>query len=71
MKKNQVWVRAAGLCLLLLLIMIFAISVGSADLSMWDSLQLVLAKIPGIGNLFDVSELGDTYEMIVWNVRMP
>ena len=44
MKQSLVWVKVAGLSLLLLLVMIFAISVGSADLSMWDSLQMVLAK---------------------------
>lgn len=71
MKKNTIWVRVAELFLLLLLVMVFAISVGSADLSMMDSLQLVLDKIPGIGNLIDVSELAAAYDKIIWQVRMP
>ncbi len=71
MKKNNIWVKVAELFLLLLLVMVFAISVGSADLSMFDSLQLVLDKIPGIGNLVDVSELAVTYDKIIWQVRMP
>lgn len=71
MKQSLVWVKVAGLSLLLLLVMIFAISVGSADLSMWDSLQMVLDKVPGIGRLTDVSELAVTYDKIIWQVRMP
>ena len=71
MKHKFIWVRVAELVLLLLLVMIFAISVGSADLSMWDSLQMVLDKIPFIGNFIDVSELAATYEKIIWQVRMP
>ena len=71
MKQSLVWVKVAGLSLLLLLVMIFAISLGSADLSMLDSLQMVLSKIPGIGSLTDVSELAVTYDKIIWQVRMP
>ncbi len=71
MKQSLVWVKVAGLSLLLLLVMIFAISVGSADLSMWDSLQMVLNKVPGIGSLTDVSELAASYDKIIWQVRMP
>lgn len=71
MKKDRVWVRAAELCLLLLLVMVFAISVGSADLSMWDSLQIVLSKIPGIGRWIHTEGTAVTYEKIIWQVRMP
>lgn len=71
MKKNRVWVRAAELCLLLLLVMVFAISVGSADLSMWDSLQIVLSKIPGLGRWIQAEGIAVTYEKIIWQVRMP
>ena len=71
MKQKLIWVKVAGLCLLLLLVMVFAISVGSADLSMWDSLQLVLSKVPVFGSMTDVSELAATYEKIIWQVRMP
>lgn len=71
MKKKLIWVKAAELFLLLLLVMIFAISVGSADLSMIDSLQIVLNRIPVIGNHVDVSELAVTYDTIIWQVRMP
>ena len=71
MKNRIVWVRVAELCLLLLLVMIFAISVGSANLSMWGSLQIVLDKIPFIGNYIDAAELASTYEKIIWQVRMP
>lgn len=71
MKNDKVWVRAAELCLLLLLVMIFAISVGSADLSMWDSLKIVLSRIPGIRHVIHVTEMTGAYERIVWQVRMP
>lgn len=71
MKQRFVWVKVAGLGLLLLLVMIFAISVGSADLSMLDSLQIVLSKVPVLENVVDVSELAATYDKIIWQVRMP
>lgn len=71
MKNRVVWVRVAELSLLLLLVMIFAISVGSADLSMWDSFQIVLHKIPGLDSVVNVSELAATYDKIIWQVRMP
>lgn len=71
MKHRLVWVKVAGLSLLLLLVMVFAITVGSADLSMWESLRLVLSKLPGIGEFMNVSELAATYDKIIWQVRMP
>ena len=71
MKQSLVWVKVAGLSLLLLLVMIFAISVGSADLSMWESLRLVLSKLPGAGSYMNAADLADTYDKIIWQVRMP
>ena len=71
MKKGFQWVHILGLLLILLVAMIFSVSVGSANLSMWDSLRLFVNKLPLVGDLIDVSDIGATYEIIVWKVRMP
>lgn len=71
MKRNKGWLNIIFLILILLATMIFSVSVGSADLSVWDSLRLFASKLPLVGNLVDVSDIGGTYEIIVWKVRMP
>ena len=55
----------------LFLCIIGAASVGSASITMIDSLKLVLSKIPVIGDLMDVTELKAVYEVIIWKVRLP
>ncbi len=57
--------------LILFAVMLVAVSVGSADLSVVDSLKIVIDRIPLLGNLVDISDIGTTYEIIVWKVRMP
>jgi len=71
MKTDFKWIRIIELSLILFVAMIVAVSVGSANLSVEDSLKIVLDKLPLLGNLVDVSDLGTTYEVIVWKVRMP
>ena len=51
--------------------MLLSVSIGSADLSVVDSLRLVLAKIPVLERFVDISDLSITYKVIVWKVRMP
>ncbi len=71
MKHSFQWIRILELSLILFAVIIVAVSVGSADLSVVDSLRLVVKKIPLLGNLVDVSDIGTTYEVIIWKVRMP
>lgn len=71
MKCSFKWIRILELSLILFVVMVVAVSVGSANLSVEDSLKLVVDKIPLLGNLVDVSDIGTIYEVIVWKVRMP
>ncbi len=71
MKRNRRWLNIIILILVMLAVMIFSVSVGSANLSVWDSLRLFANKLPLVGDLIDVSDIGATYEIIVWKVRMP
>ncbi len=71
MKRTFQWIRILELSLILFAVMLVAVSVGSADLSILDSLKLVADRVPFLGNLVDTSHIGTTYEIIVWKVRMP
>lgn len=71
MKKTFQWFRILGLLIILFFVMVCAVSLGSADLSILDSLKIVASKIPFIGELIDISYIGTTYEIIIWKVRMP
>lgn len=71
MRKGFQWIHILGLILILVLAVVASVSVGSADLSAWDSLRLVLGKLPIVGDVIDTSDIGNAYEIIVWNIRMP
>lgn len=71
MKKKFSWIRLTELILLLLIVVVFAIAVGSADLSMADSLKILLSKIPVIGDFIDIPTVAEAYETIIWKVRLP
>ena len=71
MKKKFSWVTLTELILILLAVMLFAITVGSADLSMMDSLKILLDKIPFFGDFIDVPVTAESYVTIIWKVRMP
>lgn len=66
-RKN--WILELNI--LLFIVMIVAVSVGSANLSVLDSFKLVLDKIPGLKELVDVSDISTAYDIIVWKVRIP
>lgn len=71
MKKKFSWIRFFELVFLLLAVSVIAITMGSADLSVKDSLQILLCKIPLIGDKIGVSDLAGAYETIIWKVRLP
>ena len=60
-----------GLFIILIVVIVTAVSVGSAQLSMVDSLRIIVDKLPIVGRFVDISELSQTYVTIVWQVRMP
>ncbi|MBE6023737.1 MAG: iron ABC transporter permease [Cellulosilyticum sp.] len=70
-QKRKAKMALIGLMLLLLLSIVVSVSVGSADITVLDSLKLLVSKIPIIGQLVEVDHLKSTYEVIVWRVRMP
>lgn len=63
--------KLAGLGALLLFTIAGAASVGSADLSIGDSLRILLSRFPLVGNYLDTQNTAPVYQVIVWNVRMP
>lgn len=71
MKKTFQWIRILELLIILFAVLVLAVSVGSADLSIADSLKIVLSKMPIFGNLIDISDISTTYEVIIWKVRLP
>ncbi|MCI8634978.1 MAG: iron ABC transporter permease [Eubacterium sp.] len=71
MKKPFSRICFLALLTLLCLVMLASVSVGSAELSMWDGLRILLHKIPFFGEAWEISDIGDVYETIIWEVRMP
>ncbi|MCI9377352.1 MAG: iron ABC transporter permease [Eubacterium sp.] len=71
MNKPFSWIRFLSLFAILCAVMLTAVSVGSAELSVVDSFYILLHKIPYIGEKLNVSGLSGVYETIVWDVRMP
>lgn len=71
MRKTFRWICIFELAVILFIVMVAAVSVGSANLSVADSLRMVLDKIPFVRNMIDTSDIGATYETIIWKVRMP
>ena len=56
---------------LLMLVIVFSASVGSADLSMADSFRIMLSRIPLLKRTVDVSDIKQVYFTIVFNIRLP
>ena len=71
MKKRKVWIRIIELLILLAVAVTVSASVGSSSLNPLDAFRIIAAKLPGIGNFFDISNLDDSYVTIIWNVRLP
>lgn len=65
--------RALTLTLLsfLLLTILFSATVGSASLSIPESLMILLGKLPFAGSLASQSQIKPVYQTIVWEIRMP
>lgn len=59
------------LILLLILCIVISASLGSADLSVSDSLKIIISRIPYLGKQINISEIAEVYPRIVWQIRMP
>ncbi|BCN28789.1 FecCD family ABC transporter permease [Anaeromicropila herbilytica] len=72
-KRNRVRVHGVGFLLIIILALevILSASVGSANLSFFNSLKIIIHRIPVIGNFYDLSDVKEVYIKIVWDIRMP
>ena len=71
MNRRKNMVLGILIFLLLLVTIVAAASVGSAQLSIGDSLKIILSRIPGISNLISMDSIKPTHIKIVWNIRIP
>lgn len=71
MKKRKVYMGSVLLVLLLGIVIVYAASVGTANLSAGDSLTLILNRIPVLKNLVNATEISGVYDTIIWKVRLP
>ncbi|MFA7467556.1 MAG: iron chelate uptake ABC transporter family permease subunit [Desulfotomaculaceae bacterium] len=55
----------------LFVIMIFCFTLGPANITFGEALVLLLAKIPFLGQLFDLSRYPETHQVILYQVRLP
>lgn len=69
--KKHFSIMITAMVILLAFAIVAAASVGSADLSMEDSLRLLVSRLPIIGSYIDISQISGVYETIVFKVRMP
>lgn len=70
-KKFSFPIQITVFFILLLFLILLSASIGSADLSIKDSLLILLSRIPFLRSYLDISQISDVYETIVWKVRMP
>lgn len=68
---KKIRLHCAWLAILLIIVILFASSVGSANLSMLDSLKIILMRIPFLNRLVDGGEYREVYIKIIWQVRLP
>ena len=71
MKKTFPWIRVIILMLVLFGVIVWAVMMGSSNMTLSDSLKTICAKLPIIKEKIDLSEISTTYEVIIWKVRMP
>jgi iron complex transport system permease protein len=57
--------------IVLLIVIIFASTIGVADIGFIDSLKIISSKIPFVKDLFDLSNIKETSKTIVLDIRLP
>lgn len=68
-KRGYFWIIL--LSILLFVGIIVSASVGSASMTVLESLKVILSKIPLMNKWVDLTNINATYEVIVWQVRIP
>ncbi len=71
MKKQKIIISYMIMSFILLISIVTSATIGSAQLSIGDSFQLILSRIPLLSNLISTEGIPSTYERIVWNIRIP
>lgn len=76
MSKNildkQNWSLVIIFCIIALLFSIIIFStIGSANIGPFDTLKIVLSKIPVVGKKIDISYMPKSYQAIILNIRVP
>lgn len=70
-KKRKNYFEMIVLSIFLLLCILVSASVGSASLTIGESLKILLAKLPVVSRGLSSEAIKPMYEVIVWKVRMP
>lgn len=55
----------------LFITIIFSTTVGVAKISFFEAIKIVFYQIPYINNLISIEGISETYQLIVWRLRMP
>lgn len=71
MKKQKIVVSSILMCFVLFVSILVSATIGSAQLSIGDSLRLILSRIPLLQNLVSIEHINASYETIIWNIRIP
>ncbi len=59
------------LAIVLAAAILVALSVGSADVSVWDCFRIVLSRVPGFRGIIDSSQFSRPDITVIWSVRLP
>lgn len=70
-KKRTIWSTILLLTVALGFTILAAASVGSANITVMDSLRIILKRLPGGMHLVSGEDMKPVYDTIVWNVRLP
>ncbi|HHV30627.1 FecCD family ABC transporter permease [Acetivibrio mesophilus] len=57
--------------LLLVLLILTSVTVGAANISLLDTLRILIGRIPFLGGFVSGGEVSRTHELIVLNIRLP
>lgn len=68
-KRYHIYISVMYIFLIILIV--FSASIGSSSIGVFDSLELILSKIPFLNRIIDISDINQVYEVIVWKVRLP
>lgn len=71
MNKRKTSFYSIIFSLLLLITIIVTAALGSANITVYDSMRILMSKIPLIGKLIDCTEIPENFVTIIWNIRVP